>query len=178
MKVKVCLDYAECKSKREAKKSAAEISKRIAEREIDIELQELVYEVGNNGRSYTPAIFDGNRDIHSFKAMQIFCLDFDDGNISCEEIIERGKRFELPVVFIYETLSSSEELKKYRVGFLHIVPVENADIALFILRILRSIYPEADKNCTEVARMYFGGKCIVYYDTNEPVFRKRLNFSR
>lgn len=171
MNVKVCLDYQKFRTKQDAKKNVRQISERIASLENTIELQELINEVGNNGRTFTPAIFDGNRDIRNFKEMQIFGLDLDEGNISCEEIIKRGKEFKIPVAFIYETFSSTEELKKYRVGFVHAVPVDNCDIALFILRILYRIYPEADKSCVEVARMYFGGKKVAYYNQDVPVFQ-------
>lgn len=171
MKVKVCLDYKKYKTKDRAKNDRIEINNRIATMKVDVELQELIDEVGNNGRTFTSAIFNGKRDTCYFTEMQIFCLDFDKGNLSCEEIIDRGKFFGLPVVFIYETLGSSEELRKYRVGFLHIVPVGNKDIGKFIFRIMGDIYPEADKMCFDVSRMFFGGKNVVYYDKSEPVFR-------
>lgn len=171
MQVKVCLDYQKFRTKHDAKKNVRQISERIADLENTIELQELINEVGNNGRTFTPATFTGNRDIRNFKEMQIFGLDLDEGNISCEEIIKRGKKFNVPVAFIYETFSSTEKLKKYRVGFVHTIPINNPDIALFILRILYRIYPEADKSCVEVARMYFGGKRVVYYNPDISVFQ-------
>lgn len=171
MNIKVCLDYKRYKSKNKAKGDVKIISSRISDYETEISLVELVHEVGIKGKTFAPALFYGNREKECFKEMQIFCLDFDKGNLSCVEIMERGKLYGLPVVFIYETLSSSDRLHKYRVGFVHIVPVEHSDIALFILNMLKKIFPEADRNCFELSRMFFGGKGVIYYDESEPVFR-------
>ena len=172
MKIRVCLDYERFKNKERAKRNRIKINDRIAGFETKIEIKELVYRVGGNGHTYTPAVFyNETRSQSNFKAMQLFCLDFDRGKITWQEVIERCERFKVPVVFVYETLGSHEKLFKFRIGMLHEISIENSDIALFILRIMKSIFPEADPNCIDISRMFFGGKRVIYYNESQETFR-------
>lgn len=170
MNVNVCLDNERFYNKKSAGKASKKISNRIAGYEVKIPLINLVYEVGQCGRSFTPAVFKANRKVSDFKGMQVFCLDFDKGELMLQDILNRCASVHLPVVFAYDTFSSTEEKRKYRIGFVHIEPITNVDVASFILRILLELFPEADKNCRDTARMFFGGINVAYYDVNEPTF--------
>ena len=104
MKIRVCLDYERFKNKESAKRNRIKINDRIAGFETEMEIKELVYRVGDNGHTYTPAVFyNETRSQSHFKAMQLFCLDFDRGKITWKEVVERCERFKVPVVFAYET---------------------------------------------------------------------------
>ena len=84
MNVNVCLDNERFYNKKSASKAIKTISNRIAGYEVEIPLRNLVYEVGQCGRSFTPAVFKENRRVSDFKGMQVFCLDFDKGELTVD----------------------------------------------------------------------------------------------
>lgn len=170
MKVKLCLDRKEYHMKPKDKKEICAISKRIAEQPIVEETAKIAELVGDRGHTMTPATFTGGiRKREYFSEMQIFVLDFD-GGISYESVKSICKEYGLPIHFSYYTFSSTEVIPKFRVVFCHVVPIQNIWMTELILSMLKTIFPQADKNCFEAARMFFGGRRIIELN-QEAVFR-------
>ena len=142
MNISVSLDGTQYQVKPD-KIEIAKISKRIAKRPVNLSLEELALYVGNYGCSFCPAVFNnGERKSDAFNEMQIFALDFD------SEVT-------------YEMIRTRAE--KYRVVFIHECPVSNAIAAKVILALLLEIFPDADRQCKDVSRMFLGGKGLICF---------------
>jgi hypothetical protein len=147
------------------------ISNRIAENKVTLkeptDVKKVAYKVSEQGYSFCPATFFNNsRKQDNFEQMQLLTLDFD-GGIPLEKIIERAGQCGLPILFAYETLSSVDK-NKFRVLFLNDLPINDKQLAKISLNALMTIFPEADKSCEEIAKMFFGGKSILYFDNSLP----------
>ena len=102
----------------------------------------------------------------------MFALDFDNKDpnrrVSLEEVKARAKKYDLPILFAYDTFSSTDH-DKFRVVFLNDVSISHRRIVEAMQLALGTIFPEADKSCyTDSARMFFGGKGLIYYDDTIP----------
>jgi hypothetical protein len=130
-------------------------------------IQKVVEDIAVKGFAFAPTTFDdGLRRKEHFRQMQLLPLDFD-GGISYEEVKSRAERYELPSLFDYET-PSSQDRDKFRVCFLNNGSVTNAKGAEIMLQALHKIFPEADKSCRDIARMYFGGKNLLHFNESSP----------
>ena len=118
-------------------------------------------EIGEKGHSFSPIIFSGNkRQQKYFQEMQLFVLDFDD-NIDYQITKIKCQSLGLPILFSYQTLSARPDYQKYRVVLCHVVSVKDGGLADLILKMLKVMFPEADKLCFEISRMFLGGKGII-----------------
>ncbi|MDO4329074.1 MAG: hypothetical protein Q4C66_07045 [Lachnospiraceae bacterium] len=161
MKVKVCLDWKRYQVKPKNNKEMMTISNRLPGQKTEIELRELAVKVGKMGQSFTPAIFSGTKRVEEeVTQMQMFGLDFDYG-VSFDEINDRAKRYELPIAFAYHTLSSTEVAPRFRIIFVHDIPVEDQRAAKIIIKMLMKMFPEADKQCSDLNRFFMGGKGLI-----------------
>jgi hypothetical protein len=171
--IEVSLDSTENTTKPNGWETAI-ISKRIAYKRCNINSQNMklfVKQVGEKGYTFCPATFkpiDNNvsRKVENFEQMQFIALDFDKG-ISFQEVTERAKKYYLPILFAYETLSSINQ-NKFRVVFLHDVPITDIRLAKIILDALHIIFPKADKKCNDVSKLFFGGKKLISFDSAIP----------
>ncbi|WP_313256633.1 hypothetical protein [Lacrimispora sp.] len=161
MKVTVSLDDKEYKKKPDGKEYAL-ITKRIARNPISIDVEELADVVGNKGQTFCLAVFKcGERSSENFEQMQLFALDFDTG-IPFEEIKKKADQYELPILFAYYTLSSTNALPRFRVVFANDVPIANKAAADCMMEMLHQIFVGADKFCKDVARLFLGGKKLFF----------------
>lgn len=102
MYIKICLDTTGYNNK-PTSEEVAKISKRVEKNEIENTLEDLAYQIGAVGYSWTPATFHNQRRKNeNFKGQQLFALDFD-GGVSLNNIIERAEKYRIPIAFIYET---------------------------------------------------------------------------
>jgi len=118
----------------------------------------FVSDIALDGYSFCPATFkNGLRRKENFEQQHLFALDFD-GKISTswEDILDRTEQYDLPVLFAYETFTSTNR-DKFRVVFLNDIPITNAKAAEIQQNALLMIFPEADASCKDITRMYFGG---------------------
>lgn len=169
MRYSVCINEESMKYKPDPEKTV-QIASRIARKRRGVTVEELIYEVVTNGKTFTPAVYRENRRIQSnFCSMQIYVLDFDD-NTPYDIIRKKCDEFHLPILFSYHTFSSKPEYVKYRVIFAHMVPITDPKLARMILDMLKTMFPEADSQCFELARMFFGGKELIEKNP-EAVFR-------
>jgi hypothetical protein len=94
--------------------------------------------------------------------MQLFVLDFND-DIPFEEISKRAKIYDLPILFAYETLASSNQ-DRFRIGFLNNASVRYLKVAETMLEALLTIFPEADSRSRDITQTFIGGKKLLYCD--------------
>lgn len=94
-------------------------------------------------------------------SQQIFALDFD-GTISIQDFKRRAEMNSLIPNVIYTTLSHTEELVKFRAVFCMEDRITDKARAKWILYGLINLFPEADKACKDLCRMYYPGKDIIY----------------
>lgn len=129
--------------------------------------------IGSAGHTFCPATFkNGIRKKENFEQQQFFALDFDnkdpDKKVSFEEIKNRADLYEMPVLFAYDTLSSKEH-DKFRVVFLNDAAVSDRKAAEAMQSAMGEMFPEADSSCyTDVSKIYFGGKELLYFDDKMP----------
>ena len=173
--IMVCMDPVGYGSKPQ-KYEIANISSRIANnvKHLNVEnIKAFAEDVGQHGNSFTPATFkNGIRKVDSFEQMQLLALDFDNG-VTFDEVSEKAKEYDLPILFAYETLTSTNQ-NKFRVAFLNNSPIEDRKLAELNQHALMEIFPEADKSCKDVSRMYFGGKKLMYFDETLPTVDTEL----
>ena len=131
-------------------------------------IRESVEAIAVNGQSFSPATFrDGIRQHKHFEQMELFALDFDSG-ISFDKIKERAEKYNLPILFSYETFSSTEDKQKFRVAFLNDISVDEPRVVKAMIISLMKIFPEADKQCNDISRLYYGGKKLLHFDESAP----------
>lgn len=124
---------------------------------------EFVKKVGQYGYTFSPATFlNGSKEIDEFEQMQMLVLDFD-GGISCKEVCDRANQYGLPVFSAYETFSS-ENGNRFRIIFLNDVPITDKKAAKIYKDALMEIFPESDRHDSDISKMYYGGKKMLYLD--------------
>lgn len=144
-------------------------------------VRRTVFNIGEKGCTFSPATFKGGKRNKENYEQQLISLDFDNKDpnkkISFEEVKERAERYELPVFFAYDTLSSIDH-DKFRVVFLNDAPIDDRRVAEAVQMAMGEMFPEADSSCyKDVSKLYFGGKEVLYYDEKmtkiniESVFR-------
>lgn len=164
MKVKLCLDEERFTNK---PKKASSISARIAKSVVQVELEDLATQlVLPNGRSFVPAHFrqDENgtyrRTNEAWAGQQVFALDLDKG-ITLDELLQRCEEYRVHPAFIYSTFSSTHN-DKFRAIF--VTPMEITDFRMWKVTqtALMTLFPECDRACKDPARLFCGGKEILY----------------
>ena len=152
------------------------INNRIAKsaKELDRDgLLRIITRIGSEGCTFSPATFiNGKRNKENFEQQQLFALDFDNKDpkkkITFEEVKERACQYELPILFSYDTMSSTDH-DKFRVVFLNDVSVTDRRVAEAMQLAMGKMFPEADPSCyKDVSKLYFGGKEVLYYDDTLP----------
>ncbi|MGG2087916.1 hypothetical protein ABFY59_13080 [Priestia aryabhattai] len=166
--MKLMLDKIEYKSKPQGVEVGM-ISKRIIRHLVDISIEEVAEHI-SKGKTFIPAYFKERETIRRTKdywySQQIIALDFDEG-MSLKEAVEE---FSNTAVFIYTTFSHSEEQDKFRVVFLLDKTLYEMQEFDEIISNLMAKYPNADKQCKDCTRLFYGGKEII-----ELSYDNRLN---
>ena len=108
------------------------------------------------GHTISPAILEGGMSASNFTSQQIFMTDHDKG-LTVEEALERCDKCNIKPDFGYFTFGSTPELPKFRLCFLLDKPVTTEqDRLLMIEYFLGTVFPEADQNCRDACRIFFG----------------------
>ena len=162
MKVKVSIDR-ESFTEKPSGFQIGRIKKRIEECWCEIDLKKLAVLNGNKGYTIAPACFEGSVKAKDCTAMQLFVLDFD-GGYTFAEFKGKCDELGLRIAYAYHTFSSEKEEEKFRAVFVWEELVTDRFIMKAILKILHSIFPERDKSCINLDRMYFGGKELIHFD--------------
>ena len=138
------------------------INNRIAgsAKELDRDgLQSVITRIGSEGCTFSPATFiNGKRNKDNFEQQQLFALDFDNKDpkkkLAFEEVRERAVQYELPILFAYDTMSSTDH-DRFRVVFLNDVSITDQRAAGAVQLAIGEMFPEAD------IRMYPGYILVV-----------------
>ena len=130
----------------------------------DIDIYTLADKVGNYGRSFFPAYLQGGSQQENFVYMELFALDFDNkkGDYTFEDIKNIADVYRLPILFAYESLRSTDARQRFRIVFRHKFPIDDVHIAKIMIGMLLKIFPQADRACKDVNRIFFGGKKLLY----------------
>lgn len=87
-------------------------------------------------------------------------------NLTFEQIRDRAKKYDLPILLAYDSFSISER-KKFGVVFLNSAPFSSFRETEVGQKALMEIFPEAEKNCS-VLKLYPGGNKVLYFDDTLP----------
>lgn len=169
--IKVSFDKKEYHSKptsNDAAKINCRIGNCITKLEDSADVEKFIKNVGQHGCTFAPATFrNGSKKIDDFEQMQMLVLDFD-GGVPYKEIRDRAKRYELPLLAVYDTFSS-EEHDRFRAIFLNDVPITDKRAAKIYKSALMEIFSEADHTDSDISKMYYGGKEVLYFDSSIPM---------
>ena len=127
--------------------------------------------------SWSGGLFNGTRSNDNWFEQSVFALDFDKGNITLEEAIDRLISMGIRPQFYYTTLSSSPDLLKFRIVMAVDRPVVNIAERTYVNDWLLYLFPEADKKCRDASRYFLGGRNGVILDVipnNTEKFISRL----
>lgn len=156
IKVSVMLDNKEYERKPQGVE-IAKILKRLQTTEIT--LDELANKL-SNGYSFRPAILYGTKE-KDWNNQIIFCLDFDDGT-SIKTELEKCKELNILPAFIYTSFSHTEENNRFRMVFCANELITDYDIAKKVQLTLMQLFPNSDKQCKNLSRIFYGGLSIKY----------------
>lgn len=117
----------------------------------------------SQGRTWSPFVFNEcphwrrPRRIETlFKSCQVFAIDFDNGE-STQEIKNRAKKLGIDLTIIHNSFSSTEEFPKHRgIIFTEEKITDFEEAKRFSIALAYAF--DGDKQCIDVARLYFGSK--------------------
>ena len=166
MKIQVSMDRVSTIRKPEKTEGYkyGEIRKRAADNWTETELFDFADFVGNKGYAFIPGHLSGGVKADCCTEQQIFALDFDEG-VLVDDIRARAEEMDLSIAVIYNTLSHVEGTSgRFRVIFIMEKPIRDFFEIKTIICMLLQIFPEADKACKDLARVFLGGKKLLYID--------------
>lgn len=176
--INIHVDYLQYKEKQKDKFDR--IQNRLLANYKPISVMSFAYQVGKYGKAFLASHLLGERKNSSFISQQIFAIDIDNckdkkplplsESLLFEQCLHRTKKYGLLPLFAYESYNSTENNPRYRVVFLNDVLIEDPKAAEIMRNMLIKIFPEADSACTDAARIFFGGKELIYHD-----FHARIN---
>ncbi len=155
------------------------INSRIIKNRKKLSIDVLADLVGNKGKAFTAALFNGKRKEEYFTGQQLYVLDFDNDRseaeclkyhmeyiLTPEACLERCRVLGLRPSFMYHSLRSTPDHPKFRLVFVNDVEIQNINVTKAMTRMLMYLFPEADPLCKDVARMYLGGKGLLMCDSD------------
>lgn len=174
-KIKVSCDLSLTFNKKPNSMETAKITSQLPKHTLELNsnnLKEISRRIGEDGVPFCPATFiNGSRKSENFEQLQFLALDFDNKNpdkkLSFDEVKKRAQRYHIPLLFAYDTMSSTNH-DRFRVVFLNDVSVPDKKAAEIMIDELFTIFPEADKSCKDVSRLFYGGKHLLYFDDTVP----------
>lgn len=167
MKVYLSIDAAGLETKPQATYEIVKVRKRTVEGWRRLEVREAASLIGEEGYTAIPGKMEGGMKAENCKAMQVFMLDFDDG-VCYKEIERKCQDIGLTIAFAYHTFNSTEEKERFRVAFVHESLIEDPFLIKTALLMLKSIFPECDKQCSNLDRMFYGGKGLICLNDDAP----------
>lgn len=107
------------------------------------------------GKSFCLASFIGKRNISNFDSATLLAVDIDTGNKTFAELCCIWTELKLKPCIVYETFSSSEETKKWRIVWQCDEQIFDAAEFKALLKYLVKQF-NADSACADSARLMFG----------------------
>lgn len=144
------------------KKDIKVIQSEIGSQKETLTVQELIDEIAK-GSTIKAGALNGNKNI-DWESQQVFCIDIDNDEKSVEKygmlipIQAYGRCCGLGIrpTFYYESFSSKPEHPKFRLVFVTDEAVTDIRIRNSIQMALMTIFPESDKACKDLSRIFFG----------------------
>ncbi len=147
------------------------ILKNLVPREVTLsELAEMV--TPPFSYSTAPTIFSGGTKNEHWNRQQSFFMDFDE-TLSVDEVIERLASFGITPNLIYYTFRHTDESPRFRVIMLVDEVIEDMEIAKYINKGMKLLFPESDQSTYKLSTVFFGGKESVIL-SEEPTPLKTL----
>ena len=100
-------------------------------------------------------------------------MDIDKG-LSYQEFMKRPEDYNILPFLVYDTFSSTSKQEKFRAVYLMETVIEKKKLAELFNVMLIKVFPESDKSCKDVTRMFYGGKGIKYFDERNVLNIERL----
>ncbi len=126
------------------------------------------HSVQPNSFTIAPAVFKDNyRDSENWLMQHVYFLDFD-GTISIQDVLDRFKDYGITPNFYYTTFRHTDAIPRFRVVLLTDEEITCRKDGNLIRNGLKAVFPEADSNCFDAGRMFYGGiECFPL--TDEPI---------
>lgn len=128
-----------------------------------LDFYEFISLVGERGYSFKSSFLVGGAKNDNFSAAFMLVLDFDDGT-TIEDFLNTSKGMGLEPTAIYKSFSYAEELQKFRAIWRLNKPIEDPKVKTVLQLMLMEVFSYCDKNCKDLARLYYGGKGIAHYN--------------
>lgn len=126
------------------------------------DIKDLINQAGNNGKTWYGGIFDGVAvDADNVKSIQVFAVDIDvkkpSTTLTIQNSIAKCNNLGINFAGVYKTFSYKEDKQNHRIVFYLKQPLKPIEFAL-LREMLKTVFPEADKACFNINRMFFGGR--------------------
>lgn len=162
------LNIAKVKAFNKPDSTQASIMKKVSSNSVETltigEFQQAIQE----GYSFHPAVFNHTKDTvvqTDWAQQEVFVADIDHGNLPLEMLqsLIKGAAIELKPAMIYESHSSTADLKKYRVVFISDKVITNSEDAKLIQKYLVLLFgkpymeqTKVDYNVVNLDRLFYG----------------------
>lgn len=162
------LNIAKVKAFSKPDSTQASIMKKVSSNSVETltigEFQQAIQE----GYSFHPAVFNHTKETvvqTDWAQQEVFVADIDHGNLplSLLQSLIKGSAVELKPAMIYESHSSTADLKKYRVVFISDKVITNAEDAKLIQKYLVLLFgkpymeqTKVDYNVVNLDRLFYG----------------------
>lgn len=140
------------------------LQNRLQQTEMEIE------DLANNltqGCTFKPAYLSG-RTSNDFISQQLFALDFDN-NSDIQTELNRCKELNINPVFGYTTFSHTPEHNKFRLVFCNNEVITDIEERKKLQKSLTLAFPNCDQQVTDSARLFFGGKQLIFESYNNTI---------
>lgn len=125
----------------------------------EITIDEL-FETIKRGNTILPGVSKNGTKKEDFMQQDIVMIDIDNKDVnsvlSPEEAIKICEDNGLALMGLYHTFSSTKDCPRYRLVFRLDKTVYDRFKMEFILKVLISLFPNADKQCKDTSRLYYG----------------------
>lgn len=161
-------------------KETASINNRLNHLFTQITVEDFAAQVTSpNGKSYCPANFNGSRSNENWISQQVFALDFDNDKtiITFDAVLAKLNDYGLNCTFAYNTFSSTPDLPKFRVIFQTDLITDLNERNAIQFGLIELFKANVDISCKDPARLYFGGKDLIYQNYSYVLDAALLNDS-
>ncbi|MDU1053428.1 hypothetical protein [Clostridium baratii] len=149
----------------------------------EVTIKEFAEGVAKNGYSFKAAQVAGKTN-EDWIGQDIFALDIDNGDykeflegkrkrenirypyLTMKEAYDRCIKYNIKPSFMYPSFSNTAEINKFRIVFRVPTTVTDLRVRRVIFNALINIFPERDKACKDLSRVFFGG-CQEIYEFDE-----------
>lgn len=160
-------------TKKPSNEIIGKISNRITKNLVRISLKDFSYCVGEKGQAFTRALFRGKRSADFFEEQVLFAVDIDEG-LSYQEFMKRSELYGILPFLVYDTLSATSEKEKFRAVYLMNSVIQKKKLAELFNMMLIKVFPESDRACKDVARLFLGGKKVKYFNEDNRLVIENL----